>query len=125
MREQQRLQLGGGHLQALVLDQLLGAIHDEEVALVVHEAHVAGVVPAVAVEAVRGLLGPVEIALHDLRPADPQLALLADRQLGAPPEPTSTIFTSVLGTILPAEPGLNGSSWVGLRWVTGLASVMP
>ena len=41
------------------------------------------------------------------------------------PPAASTIFTSVLGTMQPAEPGLKGASWVGLRWVTGLASVMP
>ena len=43
----------------------------------------------------------------------------------ASPETTSTIFTSVFGTTLPAEPGFIGSWLVGLRCVTGLASVMP
>src|SRR4026208_298914 len=28
---------------------------------------------------------------------------------------TSTIFTSVLGTMQPAEPGLNGAAWSGVR----------
>ena len=41
------------------------------------------------------------------------------------PVPTSTIFTSVFGTTRPAEPGFIGALRVGLRWVTGLASVMP
>ena len=124
MRDQQRLELGGRHLQPLVLDQLLGAIDDEEEPLVVDVSHVAGVVPAFPVEAIGGLLGPAQIPLHDLRPADPQLALraLGDR---SSPETTSTIFTSVFGTTFPAEPGFIGSWLVGLRCVTGLASVMP
>ena len=37
----------------------------------------------------------------------------------------STIFTSVFGTTWPIDPGLDGASIVGLRCVTGLASVMP
>jgi hypothetical protein len=41
------------------------------------------------------------------------------------PVTTSIIFTSVFGTTQPAEPGFMGAFAVGLRWVTGLASVMP
>ena len=37
----------------------------------------------------------------------------------------STIFTCVLGTMRPAEPGRSGAFRMGLRCVTGLASVMP
>ena len=43
MGEQQRLQLGGRDLEALVLDELLQAVDDEEVAVVVDVADVAGV----------------------------------------------------------------------------------
>jgi len=41
MRDQQRLQLGRGHLVALVLDELLEAVHDPGEALLVHRADVA------------------------------------------------------------------------------------
>src|SRR5258706_335293 len=81
MSAEDAVKVAEGGLQDLVLDQLLGAVHDEEEALVVHVADVAGVVPAVAVDGLRGLGGAVEIALHDLRAADPQLAFLAHRQL--------------------------------------------
>ena len=121
---QERLQLGGSHLQALVLDELLGPIDDVEVALGIHEPHVAGVVPALADRHGRRVLRLVEIAPHDLRAADPQLAFLA-RVTSRRPVTTSAIFTSVLGTMRPTEPGFIGALRVGLRCVTGLASVMP
>ena len=48
--EQQRLQLGRRHLEALVLDELLEPVDDEQVAVVVDVADVAGVQPAVVVD---------------------------------------------------------------------------
>mmetsp|Transcript_20168 Transcript_20168/g.37936 ORF Transcript_20168/g.37936 Transcript_20168/m.37936 type:complete len:232 (-) Transcript_20168:733-1428(-) len=76
MAQQERFELGGGHLVALVLDELLEPIHDEEVAGLVHGRDVARVQEAVRVYGVlRGLL-VVEVALHHLRAADPQLSLL-------------------------------------------------
>ena len=47
------------------------------------------------------------------------------RAPSAAPVTRSTIFTSVFGTTLPIDPGFDGAPTVGLRWVTGLASVMP
>src|SRR6266436_8420551 len=73
MRHEERFELGGGDLEALVLDELLGPVHDEEIAVRVHVSHVTGVVPALTVETGRRLPGLIEIALHDLRTADQEL----------------------------------------------------
>ena len=48
--EQHRLQLGGRDLEALVLDELLEPVDDEEVAVLVDVPDVAGVQPAVVVD---------------------------------------------------------------------------
>src|SRR5216117_2727291 len=111
MRQQERLELGERHLHALVLDQLLRAIGDVEPALLVDVADVAGVVPAVSIDGLCGVLGPVEIALHDLRSSDEQLAFLTCAEVFAGDE--STMRPSVLGTTLPIEPGLTGALRVG------------
>ena len=54
-----------------------------QVALVVELADVAGVEPAVGVDRLGGLLGHVPVALHDLRAADQDLAVLGELQLHA------------------------------------------
>jgi hypothetical protein len=69
--EQHGLQLGRGHLVALVLDQPLDPVDDEPPAVLVDRADVAGVQPAVGVDERVGLLLAAEVALHALRPADP------------------------------------------------------
>jgi hypothetical protein len=83
VREQHRLQLGGGDLQPLVLDQLLHAVHDEEAAVVVRVADVPGMEPAQGVDHGGGGLGPVEIALHHLRAAHADLAFLVRAKVRA------------------------------------------
>ena len=54
VREQQCLQLGRRHLEALVLDQLLEPVDDVEVPVGVDVADVAGVQPAVVVDRLLG-----------------------------------------------------------------------
>src|SRR5215210_2852925 len=61
-------------------DQVLLAVDDEEVAVLVHAGHVAGVEPAAAHAVLRGL-GPAPVALHDVVAADDDLADLARRQV--------------------------------------------
>src|SRR5438270_2942846 len=63
------------HLVSLVLDQLLEAIHDIEVAVRVGVADVAGVQPAIVIENLRGGGRVVEIALHHLGTANQDLAV--------------------------------------------------
>jgi hypothetical protein len=71
------LELGRGHLVALVLDQLLDAVDHGVAAVLVDDRDVAGVQPALVVEGVGGGGRVVQVALHHLRAAHPQLAALA------------------------------------------------
>ena len=80
MPEQNRLELGGRDLHALVLDELLDAVDDEHVAVLVDVADVARVQPALGVDRGRRRVGAAQIALHHDGPAYPDLALLAARQ---------------------------------------------
>ena len=77
VRQEQRLELGGRHLVALVLDQLLHPVDDREDTLVGDGGDVARVQVALVVEGDRGGLGVVEVAGHHVRALDPQLAALA------------------------------------------------
>src|SRR2546423_12032141 len=70
------LDLRRSDAEALVLDELLLAIDDEDVALVVAAADVAGVEPAVA-DDVGGVLRLVPVAPHHLRAAHADLTHLA------------------------------------------------
>ena len=81
MRQQQRLELGRRHLVALVLDELLEAVDDLELAVVVHLRDVAGVQEAVVVDGLVGRVVLAQVAEHDVRTAHPELAGLA-RALG-------------------------------------------
>ena len=76
--EQERLELGRWDLEALVLDELLEPVDDEEVSLVVDVADVAGVEPSVVVDGVRGRGRVVQVARHHLRTAHPDLAVQID-----------------------------------------------
>ena len=75
-----RLDLGGGHLEALHLDHLLGAVGEVHPALRLEPADVAGAVPAVDEGLVVGLLG--QVALHERRA--PGLDLARRRPARAP-----------------------------------------
>ena len=120
--EQQRLELGRRHLEALVLDELLEPVDDEEVAVGVDVADVAGVQPAVVVDRVRRRRSLFEVALHHLRAAHPHLAVFVDAERRSP-WPGRRCCTSVFGTVTPTEPGLNMPG--GVAWLTGDSSVMP
>ena len=75
MREQDCLELRRRHLVALVLDQLLQSIDDEEVTIVVRMADVSAMEPAILVKDLLGRGAVVQVALHDLRSADPELTV--------------------------------------------------
>ena len=74
MGQQQRLEFGRRDLEALELDQLLDPIDDRQVAVLVDEADIAGMQPAVVVDRVGGCLRVIEVPLHHLRSTHPQLA---------------------------------------------------
>src|SRR5207253_10663674 len=79
------LDLGGSHPKALVLDELLLAVDDEDVPALVLAADVAGVEPAVT-DDVGGVLRLVPVPAHDLRPAHADLTDLTgpiDSRIGA------------------------------------------
>src|SRR5882672_2215460 len=83
MSQQHGLKLGRRNLKTFVLNQLLYAIDDEEVALFVSITNVAGMQPIVGVDRARSRLLIIEIAFHDLRPAHANLALLIRTKLDA------------------------------------------
>ena len=56
------LELGGGDLEALVLDELLEPVHDEDLVVVVDEADVASVQPPVLVDRLLGRLRVVQVS---------------------------------------------------------------
>src|SRR5690606_3541290 len=61
-------------------DEVLEAAGDGDVAALVHDADVAGVQPAVGVDGLRGRVGQVVVAEHDLVAAGADLARLPDGQ---------------------------------------------
>ena len=79
-------------------DQLLLAVDDLEVAVVVELADVAGVQPAVVVERLGGLLGLVEVAANTLPPRQQHLAVLGEPHLDA-------------GTAAPTVPALTSGAF--------------
>ena len=79
-----RLDVGRRHVLAgRVDDDLLLAVDDLQVAVLVELADVAGVEPAVVVDRLRGLVGLVAVALHDHGRADQHLAVLRQLDLHA------------------------------------------
>src|SRR5437667_188476 len=68
-------------LVALVLDQLLEAVDDREVAVRVDMPDVARVQPPVGVDRLGGRLRIAEVAAHDLRAAEADLAILPGVEL--------------------------------------------
>lgn len=79
--EEERFEFGGGDLVALVLDQFLDPVHDEEPAVRVDASDVTGVHPSVAVDHGFGGFGAAEVALHHLRAADEDLAVGVDPEV--------------------------------------------
>lgn len=82
MAEQQALKLRGRDLEAFVLDQLLDAVGDVEVAVLVLVPDVAGLEVAVRGQGVRGAFGVAVVALEDVGALHPQLAYLAGGHFG-------------------------------------------
>ena len=80
MTQQDRFQLGRRDLHPLVFDELFDPIDDEDVAVGIDVAHVTGMQPAFFVDRRCGSFGVAQVAVHDQRPANPDLALLAALQ---------------------------------------------
>ena len=72
---QHALDLGRVHVLAAGDHHVLHAVGDEQEAVVVEVADVAGVEPALGVDGGAGGLGLVPVALHDVRAAGAHLAL--------------------------------------------------
>ena len=101
-------------------DQVLLAVDDVEVAVLVGAGHVAAVEPAAA-HRLRGRLGLLPVALHDVVAADQDLADLAllDRVVALVDHPHLYAFDR-----LPIEPGLRSRpGW--LEQATGEVSERP
>ena len=79
--EQDGFEVGGSHLMALVLDQLLQPVDDVPEAIFVDVGDVAGVEPVGGVHGRGGGLGSVEVALSHVRAAEPEFAPLAHAKL--------------------------------------------
>ena len=78
VRQQQAFELSRRHLEALVLDEFLDPVDDEDVAVVVEVSNVAGVQPAIGIDRLRGGLIVVQVPLHDLRATNPQFTIFVD-----------------------------------------------
>src|SRR5204863_8487105 len=83
-RLENTLDVGRGHVLAGgVDDQLLLAVDDGQVPVLVEGADVAGVQPAVGVDRIRGSLGLVAVARHHDLAAHQHLAVVGQAQLDA------------------------------------------
>ena len=114
MRDEDSLQLRGRHLHSLVLDQLLEPIDDVQVLVLVDEANVTAVQPALSVDGMGGGLRIVEVAFHDLRSAVPDLALLGATELSTIDRVDDAGLG--IGDQAPRRPGADTSRLV---WVVG------
>ena len=102
-------------------DQVLLAVDDEEVAVLVDPCHVARDEPAVVGDRLGGRVGPLPVAVHHVVPTDLDLADLALSD-GSPSSSTTRISTPSIG--VPIEPGLRSrSGW--LKEATGEVSERP
>jgi hypothetical protein len=124
VRQDGVLDLDRGDVLAAPDDDVLGAVLDQDVALLVDDGHVAGVEPAVADRRGRGLRVLV-VAVHDGVRADDDLAdLLAVGRTSRPSEWTTRSPTPTSGQPVQDLPGLallGGSDSV--RKVRGVARV--
>eukprot|EP00968_Pinguiococcus_pyrenoidosus_P013563 scaffold1228_cov246-Pinguiococcus_pyrenoidosus.AAC.23 len=80
MRQQQGLELRRGDLHALVLDELLASVGDVQEAIFVEVADIPGAHVAVGRERLFGVLGTIQVALHDLWPLDDDFAGLIGKE---------------------------------------------
>ena len=78
-RAEEVLDLLGRNVLAAADDEVFEAARDEVVTLFVHAPDVAGVEPAVGVDALRSLFGHVVVALHVVEAAAADFAVFADR----------------------------------------------
>ena len=106
------LDLPRPHLESARLDQILLAIDEEDVAVLVHVGQVAGVDPrspsASRTQRLRGFDRVVPVLDHPLRRAHDQLADVSRGQFARPRCSASTIWTSTSGSGMPIEPILFG-----------------
>ena len=72
MLVQELLHLGGPDLEARAVDHVLDPVDDEDVPVLVHLAHVAGMEPSPANRR-PGVVGPAPVAEHHARPLDRDL----------------------------------------------------
>eukprot|EP00128_Syssomonas_multiformis_P011082 Colp12_sorted_trinity150504_noHs@2979 len=77
--EEKSLELSRGHLEPLVLDELLQPVNNRNTALRVDDGNVTSVQETVRLYGGLGGIGPLEVALHDLGPTDAELTGLAVR----------------------------------------------
>ena len=82
MADEEALELGGGDLEALVLDQFLDAVGDEEDAVGVLIAHIPGFEVTVLGQDRFGGFRVVVVALENVGPFDPELAGLPRGNFG-------------------------------------------
>ena len=90
-------------------DQVLLAIHDEEVTIGVHRGDVARVEPAVSVDGIRSFLRIVVVALHDLGPRTTSSPVCPTSKNPISPcssDSKAMMASSVLGNGMPTEPVL-------------------
>src|SRR5207249_7242829 len=117
-----RLDLSRSDTEALVLDELLLAIDDEDVALLVAAADVAGVEPAVADDVGR-VLRLVPVAPHHLRAANADLADLSiGKRLRAGLEVDDLVLRA--GNHSPDRFEHGRVYWVGVRYRRGLGETV-
>ena len=78
MGEQQAFEFSWRHLETLVLNEFLQSVNDEHVPVFIKVSNVAGVQPAIGIDGFGGGLVVVQVTLHDLWTAHPQLTIAAD-----------------------------------------------
>ncbi len=120
--EQDGLQLGGGHLEAADLDQLLDAVDDREPAVAVDGRDVPRAQPAVRDRRGGGRV-VAQVALHDLRASHEQLPRFPLLHLLAGGDVDDARFCPGHERADAARVAAGASN--GVMCVTGLASVIP
>ena len=100
------LELGRGDLVALVLDELLDPVDDEAASRRRRRTPMSPVCSQPSASIIAAVAsGPAEVALHHLRAADPDLAVLAGAERPRPVGEVDDAGISVPATSLPTVPG--------------------